>query len=138
MLRDEDANLLAFVNDWIGRGVAATHNSALITEALANGTAGLTLDAAAAIGAGEIPELVGKLAPEYQDGAEWMLAPGTAAYLQGLPGITVLLRTGGERLRREADAVGLSGASAPPMRRPSGPAPSSCCSATSATWVCAR
>lgn len=86
LLRDEDANLLAFVNDWIGRGVAATHNSALITEALANGTAGLTLDSASTIGAAEVPELVGKLAPEYQDGAKWVITPGAVALLQGLSG----------------------------------------------------
>ena len=86
LLRDEDAALVAFVTDWIGRGVAATHNNALITEALAHGTAALTLDSASTIGAGEIPELVGKLAPEYQDGAQWLMAPGTVAALQGLSG----------------------------------------------------
>ena len=64
LLRDEDAKLMAFVNNWIARGVAATHNNALVTEALASGTAGLTLDSATAIGSGELPELVGKLAPE--------------------------------------------------------------------------
>jgi HK97 family phage major capsid protein len=86
LLRDEDANLLSFVNDWIGRGVAATHNNALITEALASGTAGLTLDAAAAIGAAEIPELVGKVMPEYQEGSQWILHPTTVAYIQSLNG----------------------------------------------------
>ncbi len=86
LLRDEDANLLAFVNDWIGRGIAATENNVMLTEARANGTAGLTLDAAAAVGATEIPELVGKLMPEYQDGAAWVLNPATVAYLQGLMG----------------------------------------------------
>lgn len=86
LMRDEDANLMSFIGDWIGRGVAATHNSLLITEALASGTAGLTLDAAAAIGVAEIPELVGKLAPEYQDGAQWIIHPTTVAYLQGLTG----------------------------------------------------
>ena len=86
ILRDEDAGLMAFLNDWIGRGLAATHNSLLITEALANGTAGLTLDSATAIGAAEIPELVGKLAPEYQDGAQWILHQTTFSYLQGLTG----------------------------------------------------
>lgn len=89
LLRDEDANLLGFVNDWIGRGVAATHNSALITEALASGTAGLTLDAVAAIGETEIPELVGKLMPEYQDRAAWVLHPTTTAYLQGVGGTNI-------------------------------------------------
>jgi HK97 family phage major capsid protein len=86
LLRDEDAQLMAFVNDWIGRGWAATHNQALLTEVLAHGTAALTLDAAAAIGASEIPELVGKLAPEYQEGAQWIMAPGTVATIQGLSG----------------------------------------------------
>ena len=86
LLRDEDAKLLSFINNWVGRGWAATHNNLLITEALANGTAGLTLDAAAAIGAAEIPELVGKLAPEYQEGAQWIQHPTTYAYLQGLTG----------------------------------------------------
>lgn len=86
LLRDEDANLLAFLNDWIGRGWAATHNNLLITEALANGTAGLTLDDDATIGAAEIPELVGKVMPEYQEGAQWLMHPTTFAYLQGLTG----------------------------------------------------
>lgn len=86
LLRDEDANLMGFINDWIARGVAGTENSLLITEALANGTAGLTLDAAAAIGAAEIPELEGKLMPEYQDGAQWIMHPTTFAYLRGLFG----------------------------------------------------
>jgi HK97 family phage major capsid protein len=86
LLRDEDANLMGFIMDWVARGVAATHNSALITEALANGTAGLTVDSASTIGAAEIPELVGKLAPEYQEGAQWILAPTTVALLQGLSG----------------------------------------------------
>lgn len=84
LLRDEDANLLSFISNWVARGWAATHNSALITEVLASGTAGLTLDAAAAIGAAEIPELVGKLMPEYQDGAQWIMHPTTKAYIEGL------------------------------------------------------
>lgn len=86
LLRDEDAQLLAFLNNWIARGWAGTHNSLLVTEALANGTAGLTLDAAAAIAPAEIPELVGKLAPEYQDNAQWLINPTTHAYLMGLTG----------------------------------------------------
>lgn len=84
LLRDEDANLMAFVNNWVARGWAATHNKALIIEVLANGTAGLTLDAAAAIGATEIPELVGKVMPEYQDGAQWLMHPTTKAYIEGI------------------------------------------------------
>jgi HK97 family phage major capsid protein len=86
ILRDEDAGLMEFLNNWIGRGWAATHNSLLITEAAANGTAGVTFDSGTAIGAAEVPELVGKLAPEYQDGAQWLTNPTTLAYIQGLNG----------------------------------------------------
>jgi HK97 family phage major capsid protein len=84
LLRDEDAGLQSFINDWIGRGVAATENAAILTELRASGTAGLTLDAAASVGYTEIPEMVGKLAPEYQAGAKWILAPSTVAYIQGV------------------------------------------------------
>lgn len=84
ILRDEDVNLIGFINNWVARGWAATHNKALITEVLASGTAGLTLDAAAAIGAAEIPELVGKLLPEYQNGAQWIMHPTTKAYIEGI------------------------------------------------------
>jgi HK97 family phage major capsid protein len=84
ILRDEDVSLIGFLNNWVARGWAATHNLALMTQVLAAGTAGLTLDAAAAIGAAEIPELVGKLLPEYQDGAQWIMHPTTYAYLSGL------------------------------------------------------
>ncbi len=89
LLEDTDVNLMAFFNNWVARGVAATQNSLLITEALANGTAGLTLDAAAAIGAAEVPELVGKLAPEYQDGAKFIMHPTTYSYLAGLASSSV-------------------------------------------------
>lgn len=84
LLRDEDANLMGFINNWVGRGLAATENAAVLTELRANGTAGLTLDAAAAVGYTEIPEMVGKLMPEYQEGAKWILAPSTIAYMQGV------------------------------------------------------
>lgn len=86
LLRDEDAMLLSFLNNWVGRGWAATHNSALVTEVLANGTAGLTLDAAAAVDETEVPELVGKLAPEYQDGAQWLMHQGTFSHITALTG----------------------------------------------------
>lgn len=84
LLRDEDAMLMAFLTEWVGRGWAATHNTALVTEVLASGTAGLTLDGAAAIGIAEIPELVGKVLPEYQDGSQWLMHPTTKAYIEGL------------------------------------------------------
>jgi len=86
VLEDEDSNLLSFVENWVGRGWAKTHNSLMITEALADGTAALTLDAAAAIGAAEIPELKHKLQPEYKHNAVWVVDGGTVGYLEGLTG----------------------------------------------------
>ena len=44
LLEDEDAKLLTFLSDFVGRGMAKTHNSLLLTEARAGGTAALTLD----------------------------------------------------------------------------------------------
>ncbi|MGA1784927.1 MAG: phage major capsid protein [Pontimonas sp.] len=86
LLQDEDSRLLAFLDDFVGRGMAKTHNSLLITAALAGGTAGLTLDAAAAIGAAEVPELMYKLAGEYADGAAWVMDRTTEGYLRGKVG----------------------------------------------------
>lgn len=84
LLYDEDSRLMAFLENWVGKNVGRTHNSLLLTALLAGGTAGLILDAAAAFGIAEIPELVGKLMPEYQDNARWIMHPSTWAYLNGL------------------------------------------------------
>jgi HK97 family phage major capsid protein len=84
LLRDEDANLQSFLSNWVARGLAATENTAIMTELRASGTAGLTLDVATAVGYTEIPEMVGKLAPEYQANAKWILNPATVAYIQGV------------------------------------------------------
>ena len=86
LLEDEDSRILSFVEGWVGDGLARTHNSLLITEALADGTAGLTLDAAAAIGAAEIPELMYKLKGEYADNGAWVMARATEGYIRGLTG----------------------------------------------------
>ena len=91
LLEDEDSNLLAFVADWVGRSVASTHNSLLLTEARAGGTAGLTLDSASTIGASEIPELVYKLAPEYTNGAAWVMARATEGVIRGLASSSIFL-----------------------------------------------
>lgn len=86
LMEDEDSNLIAFVENWVGRGWARTHNSALMTAVLAGGTAGLTLDAAAAIGAAEVPELQYKLPDGYEDNAAWVMQKATLGYLRGLTG----------------------------------------------------
>jgi HK97 family phage major capsid protein len=59
LLQDEDSRLLAFLDDFIGRGMAKTHNNLLITEVAANGTSLKTFAAADAIAAGEPEDIVG-------------------------------------------------------------------------------
>jgi HK97 family phage major capsid protein len=86
LLEDEDSRLLAFLSEWVGRGMARTHNSLLLTEARANGTAALSLDAAASIGDAEIPELVYKLPGEYADGAAWVIKRATEGLIRGAQG----------------------------------------------------
>lgn len=84
ILRDEDASLLSFINNWVARGLAATENKALITEVYANGTAGATGTAVATVAAADVPTLVGKVLPEYQDGSQWIMHPTTFAQITSL------------------------------------------------------
>jgi HK97 family phage major capsid protein len=84
LLQDEDSNLMEFLTNFVGRGLAKTHNSLLITEALANGSASLTRYAAAAIGVKEIQELVYKQAGEYAEGSVWLMKRATEGYIRGL------------------------------------------------------
>jgi HK97 family phage major capsid protein len=89
ILRDEDVSLIGFINNWVARGWAATHNSALMTEVYANGTAGATGTAVATVAAADIPTLVGKVLPEYQDGSQWLMHPTTKAQIESLASSSV-------------------------------------------------
>jgi len=85
LIQDEDSRLMEFLNVYVAQGMAATMNSLLVTEALADGTAGLTLDATTAIGAAEVPELLYKLSSEYARGnVAWLMRRATEGYLRGL------------------------------------------------------
>lgn len=84
LLEDEESNLMDLLPNWVARGWAKTYNGLLITEALANGTASLTLDSATAIGAAEIPELVYKQFGEYAEGSAWIMKRATEGYIRGL------------------------------------------------------
>lgn len=88
LLEDEDSNLMGFIENFVGRGMAKTHNSMLLTEVLANGTAALTLDAAADIGAGEIPELYYKLPEEYaeDENVAWLMKRATEGTVRSKTG----------------------------------------------------
>ena len=59
LLEDEDSQLLTFLNDFVGRGMAKTHNSLLLTEVGSNGTAFKTFAGTSAIAAGEPEDIVG-------------------------------------------------------------------------------
>jgi HK97 family phage major capsid protein len=85
LLRDEDANLLAFLNDYVGRAMAITHNKLLFTEVLANGTS-VTLGAAAAASAGDIPKVVYSLKAEYADNAKWVFPRANEGAYRALTG----------------------------------------------------
>ena len=88
IMQDEDSRLMNFLNTYIGQGYAATLNALMFTEALADGTAGLTLDSATAIGAAEVPELIYKLSAEYARGSSVAITMrrATEGYLRGLFG----------------------------------------------------
>ena len=85
LLQDEDSNLIAFLDNYVGRALALTHNSALVTEALANGTSvALADDALASVGD---PEMVSfTLAGEYADGAAWVMKRATEGLYRKLTG----------------------------------------------------
>lgn len=93
LLDDEDANLLAFLADHIGRAVGLTHNSMLITEAGSTGTS-VSLAATAAVTAGD-PELLvynGTLAYYEEDGGSvaWVTRPATFGAIKVLTGTSRL------------------------------------------------
>lgn len=91
LLQDEDSKVLAFLAEWVGRGMAKTHNSLLLTEARAGGTASLTLDSASTIGTGEPVELVYKQDGEYTEGSAWIMSRATEGVIRGLASSSVFL-----------------------------------------------
>lgn len=58
LLNDEDSAILAFLDDFVGRGMAKTHNSLLLTEVAANGTALKTFASATVIAVDELEPIV--------------------------------------------------------------------------------
>jgi HK97 family phage major capsid protein len=92
LMNDEDSQLMAFLSDFVGRGMAKTHNSLLNTAVAAGGTNLKTLAATAAIAAGEPQDVVfnNDLANYLDDSASvaWIMRAsthGAIAKLQGDP-----------------------------------------------------
>jgi len=82
LLEDEDSRLLDFLANFVGRGMAKTHNDLLITEALANGTK--TDDfSQTAIAAGDLEQMVfdDDLSAYLDDSGSvgWIMKPSTYA-----------------------------------------------------------
>jgi HK97 family phage major capsid protein len=85
-LRDmEDSDLMNFLTGWVGRALALTHNSALVTEALLDGTS-VTLGAQTAATAGDPETLNGALLAEYSDNAFFVMKKATLAKYRALTG----------------------------------------------------
>src|SRR3990170_112321 len=84
LLADEDSNLVAFLDDYVGRALALTHNSALVTEVLANGTS-VTLTATAA-NAADPAKMIYALAGEHSNGAKWLMRRATEGSYRALTG----------------------------------------------------
>jgi len=84
LLADEDSNLVAFLDDYVGRALALTHNSALVTEVLANGTS-VTLTATTADEA-DPAKVIYALAGEHSNGAKWLMRRATEGAYRALTG----------------------------------------------------
>jgi len=110
LLEDEDSNLLAFLNDFVGRGLAKTHNALLITEAAASGTK-LADFANTSIAAGKLEEMVGNgtLDPYLDDSGSvaWIMQPSTKWAINSIV-TTDRFYTGQENVppRRGGDLLG--------------------------------
>ena len=59
LLRSSPTDLLGFLANWVGRGMAKTRNNLLLTEVAANGTSLKTFASASAIAFGEPEDMVG-------------------------------------------------------------------------------
>ncbi|MFZ4773941.1 MAG: phage major capsid protein [Terrimicrobiaceae bacterium] len=85
LLQDQDAQLQAFLDNYVGRAMARTHNSLLSTAVLAGGTTN-ALGSASAATATDIPKLVYALKAPYADKATWMMKRATQGAYRALAG----------------------------------------------------
>lgn len=58
LLEDEDSRLMVFLEDFVGRGMAKTHNNLLLTEVAANGTSLKTFASATVIAVDELEPII--------------------------------------------------------------------------------
>lgn len=119
LLQDEDSRLMAFLEDFVGRGMAKTHNSLLVTEIAASGTSAKTTAGATAVTAGEIMDLEYALPDEYTDNGAWLMRRATEGAIRQLQGTDFLFQTtpagmGDNAPRREINGYPVYNAQAMP------------------------
>lgn len=88
LLRDEASNVLSFISEWVGRGMAKTHNALLLAEVLANGTEFKEF-AAAAIADGDLEGIEGNdNLGAYLDDASvaWVMRNSTLSAIRQISG----------------------------------------------------
>lgn len=76
LLDDSGVNLMAFLSDFVGRGMAKTHNNLLLTEVAASGTSFKTFASATAIAFGEPEAILGN-----NDLADYLDEDGAVAWV---------------------------------------------------------
>ncbi len=90
LLADEDAILMGFIADHIGRAIGVTHNALLLTEVAANGTLLKSFASATAIAAGEIEDIIynDTLGYYLDDGGSigWVMRPSTLGNIRSIIG----------------------------------------------------
>ncbi len=90
LLADEDANLMSFIADHIGRAIGMTRNAMLLTEVAANGTSLKTFASATVIAAGELEDMAfnDTLAYYLDDGDSigWVMRPTVHGEIASLTG----------------------------------------------------
>lgn len=84
LIYDEGSGLFTFLNFYVGEALGLTHNKALITEALTNGTS-VTL-AGTGLTAGDVQTLVYAIKGRYSGNAQWIMRRATEGVLRKLQG----------------------------------------------------
>lgn len=78
---------MAFLNDFVGRGMAKTHNNLLLTEVAANGSTLTTFASATAIASGELEDIEGDddLGAYLEDNnVSWVMRNSTLAAIRSI------------------------------------------------------
>ncbi len=101
LLRDEDSRLESFLANWVGRGMAKTHNDLLITEVETNGTPLKTFASSTAVALGEMEDMV------FQSDMVSYLDGGSAAWVMSGPSYAKLIALKGDALTYSQTPAGV-------------------------------